>query len=74
MDFSYTDEQELLVDSIKEFCERFFTEAKIRDMYEKESMSDELVQEYLEAGFGLMGIPEELGGIPCDMQTLGLLT
>ena len=74
MDFSYTDEQELLVDSIKEFCERFFTEAKIRDMYEKESMSDELIQEYLEAGFGLMGIPEELGGVPCDMQTLGLLT
>ena len=29
---------------------------------------------YLEAGFGLMGLPEEHGGIPCDMVTLGMLT
>lgn len=74
MDFSYTDEQELLVESIKEFCERYFDEQKIQEMYANQSMSDELVKAYLDAGFGLMGISEEYGGIPCDRVTLGILT
>ena len=74
MDFSYTDEQELLVQSIKEFCERNLDEDKIKEMYANHGMSDELIMAYLDAGFGLMGIPEELGGIPCDRVTLGLLT
>lgn len=74
MDFSYTDEQELLVQSVQEFCERFLDEEKINDMYANHGMSDELIMEYLNAGFGLMGIPEEQGGIPCDRVTLGILT
>ena len=74
MDFSYTDEQELLVQSVKEFCERFLDEGKIKEMYANHGMSDELIMEYLNAGFGLMGIPEEQGGIPCDRVTLGVLT
>ncbi len=74
MDFSRTDEQELLVESIKEFCSRNLDEQKIRDMYANFGMSDELIKAYLDAGFGLMGIPEELGGIPCDRVTLGILT
>ena len=74
MDFSYTDEQLLLVDSIKEFCERNFDEQKIADMYANGAMSDELIKAYLDAGFGLMGIPEEQGGVPCDRVTLGVLT
>lgn len=74
MDFNYTDEQELLVDSIKEFCERNLTEDKINEMYDKQGMTDDLIKEYLDAGFGLMGIPEEQGGIPCDRVTLGILT
>lgn len=74
MDFSYTDEQELLVESIKEFCERYLDEEKIKEMYANHGMSDDLIKAYLEAGFGLMGIPEEQGGIPCDRVTLGILT
>ncbi len=74
MDFSYTDEQQLLVDSIKEFCERNFDEKKIAEMYANGAMTDELIAAYLEAGFGLMGIPEEQGGVPCDRVTLGILT
>lgn len=74
MDFSYTDEQELLVESIEEFCERYFDEHKIDEMYASQTMSDELIMAYLEAGFGLMGIPEENGGVPCDRVTLGVLT
>lgn len=74
IDFSLTDEQELLVDSVKEFCERNLDEQKINDMYANYGMSDELIKEYLDAGFGLMGIPEEQGGVPCDRVTLGILT
>ena len=74
MDFSLTDEQELLVDSIAEFCERNLDEQKINDMYENQAMSDDLIKAYLDAGFGLMGIPEEQGGVPCDRVTLGILT
>ncbi|WP_041690908.1 acyl-CoA dehydrogenase family protein [Eggerthella sp. YY7918] len=74
MDFSLTDEQELLVESIQEFCERYLDEKKIVEMFEAHGMSDELIKAYLEAGFGLMGIPEEQGGVPCDRVTLGLLT
>ena len=74
MDFNLTDEQELLVDSIKEFCERYFDEQKVKDMYAAGGVTDELVEAYLESGFGLMGIPEEQGGVPCDRVTLGLLT
>lgn len=74
MDFSYTDEQELLVQSIAEFCERNLDEDKIKAMYANHGMTDDLIKAYLDAGFGLMGIPEEQGGIPCDRVTLGLLT
>lgn len=74
MNFSLTDEQTLLVSSIKEFCDRYLDEDKIKAMYADHGMSDELIKEYLNAGFGLMGIPEELGGIPCDRVTLGILT
>lgn len=74
MDFSLNDEQELLVDSIKEFCERNLEDRTVNEFYAAHGVSDELIKEYLEAGFGLMGIPEENGGIPCDRVTLGILT
>ena len=74
LDFSLTDEQELLVESIKEFCERNFDEEKITEMYANRGASDELTKAYLETGMGMMGIPEEYGGIPADCVTLGILT
>jgi alkylation response protein AidB-like acyl-CoA dehydrogenase len=43
-------------------------------MYANHAVTEELTMAYLEAGFGFMGLPEEYGGIPCDMVTLGLLT
>ena len=74
LDFSLTDEQELLVESIKEFCERNFDEEKITEMYANRGASDEFTKAYLETGMGMMGIPEEYGGIPADCVTLGILT
>ena len=73
MDFALTDEQELLLESVREFCERYFTEPVIKKMYEDHGMPDEIAQAYRDAGFGLMGIPEEYGGIPADKVTLGLM-
>jgi alkylation response protein AidB-like acyl-CoA dehydrogenase len=74
MDFSYSDEQELLIESIDEFVERHIHESQINEMYENHGITDELAMAYVEAGFGMMGLPEEYGGIPCDMLTLGILT
>lgn len=74
MDFSYTDEQALLVDSIKELCERYTSEEQIKQMYADHKMSEELTGAWMENGFGLMGIPEEYDGIDTDLVTLGILT
>ena len=74
MDFGYTDEQELLVDSIKEFCERYTSEEQIKEMYKDHKMSEELTSAWMENGFGLMGIPEQYEGIDTDHYTLGILT
>lgn len=73
MDFALTDEQELLLESVREFCDRYFTDDVIKDMYENHGMPDEIAEAYRDAGFGLMGAPEELGGVPCDKVTLGLM-
>ena len=73
MDFALTDEQELLLESVREFCGRYFTEDVVKEMYETHSMPQEIAEAYRDAGFGLMGIPEEYGGIPADKVTLGLM-
>ena len=73
MDFQLTDEQELLLESVDEFCERYFTEDVIAQMYEEGGMPDEIAEAYRDAGFGLMGIPEEYGGVPADKVTVGLM-
>lgn len=73
MDFSLNDEQELLLESVREFCDRYFTEDVIKEMYATGSMPNEIAEAYRDAGFGLMGIPEEYGGIPADKVTLGLM-
>lgn len=73
MDYNLTDEQELLLESVDEFCERYFTEDAIREMYENHSMPDEIAEAYRDAGFGLLGIPEEYGGVPADKLTVGMM-
>jgi len=73
MDFALTDEQELLLESVREFCDRYFTDDVVKEMYENGGMPDEIAAAYRDAGFGLMGIPEEYGGIPADKVTLGLM-
>ena len=59
MDFAMTDEQELLLASVREFFDRYFTEDVIKGMYETGDMPDEIAAASRDAGFGLMDIPEE---------------
>ncbi|MEG0461892.1 acyl-CoA dehydrogenase family protein [Gordonibacter sp.] len=70
MDFRFTDEQELLVESIEEFVARNMPEELINEMYETGVVPDALSKAWMDAGFGLMGVPEEYGGTPCDNTTL----
>ncbi|MEG0304013.1 acyl-CoA dehydrogenase family protein, partial [Gordonibacter sp.] len=62
MDFRFTDEQELLVESIEEFVARNMPEELINEMYETGVVPDALSKAWMDAGFGLMGVPEEYGG------------
>ena len=74
MDFALTDEQELLVESLKEYADRYFDDESVRQMYENHQVSAEAQDAYRDAGFPFMGLPEEVGGIPTDHVTLGLMT
>lgn len=73
MDFTFTDEQELLVESIKEYAARYFDEESVRQMYANHQITLEAAMAYREAGFMHMGLPEEIGGIPTDKLTLTLM-
>lgn len=75
MDFSFTEDQELMIDSIKEFAATYFTDEAVREMYEvHHGVPDEVQDAYRDLGFAFMGLPEEVGGIPADRFTLGILT
>lgn len=74
MDFKWTEEQELLVESLEEFANRYLDEKTVKEMYENHGMPKEIGDAYRDAGFAYMGLPEEVGGIPTDKVTLGLMT
>ena len=44
MDFALTDEQELLLESVREFCDRYFTDDVVKEMYENGGMPDEIAR------------------------------
>ncbi len=73
MDFSLTDEQELLIESAREYAERYFDEDSCRAAYDNHHISIEQAMAYREAGFMYLGLPEELGGVPVDKLTEVLL-
>lgn len=73
MDFKKTDEQELLLESVREFFARTVTEEKIQQWCADHAAPDDFTKDYLDAGFGMLGIPEEFGGTPVDSLTMVLL-
>lgn len=74
MDFKLTDEQELLIESAHEYATRYFTDEAVKQAYEVDHhISIEAAMAYREAGFMLLGLPEEVGGVPVDKLTEVLL-
>lgn len=74
MDFSLTDEQQLLLESLDELMERYCTEAYLKKCDEAHEWPQEFTDALMENGFGLLGIPEEYGGTPVDTTTLMLVS
>lgn len=73
MDFSITEEQELLLESLREVLARSCTEAYMKECYEQHRYPTELVDALTESGFSTLGVPEEYGGTPTDTMTLMLV-
>lgn len=70
MDFKLTDEQELLIESAREYASRYFTDEAVRQAYEVDHhISLEAAMAYREADFMYLGLPEEVGGVPVDKLT-----
>lgn len=70
MNFNITEEQQLLMESIQQFMERYAPESEVKKWYENHHVPTEVSKAFVEAGFGFLGVPEEYGGTPCDMVTL----
>lgn len=70
MDFKKTEDQELLLESLREVVRRYGTEEYMKECDEKGEYPRELIHALHEAGFDMLGVPEEYGGTPADMQTM----
>ena len=74
MDFSLTDEQQLLLDSVDELMERYGTEQYFKECDEKHVWPQEFTDALLENGFQMLGVDEKFGGTPVDVTTLMLVS
>lgn len=73
MDFRLTEEQELLLESLREIMARDCTEEYMKECNEKGEAPKKFIQALAENGFGMLGVPEEYGGTPVDTMTLMLV-
>ncbi len=73
MDFNLTEEQELLVQSLEELLQREAPESLMAELDEKHEFPHKPWQALAENGILGLGIPEEYGGTPADIQTLTLV-
>ena len=69
IDFTMTEEQELLLSSIRELINNEFPEEYFRTHDEEGKYPREFVKALAENGISLLGVPEEHGGIPADYVT-----
>ena len=69
MDFKKTEEQELLLDSLKTVMERGNFEDYFKECDRNHEHPQKAVDALVEAGFTTLGIPEEFGGTPTDTLT-----
>ncbi len=69
MDFRLTEEQQLLVDSLKEFCLREIPDNVIAELDEKHEFPWKQWQSLADNGYTGLGIEEAYGGTPADVTT-----
>ena len=70
MDFSFTEEQELMRATVREFCEKEITNEKVREWEETlDFMPDEVWRKAADLGLFSASLPEEYGGEGADMVT-----
>lgn len=69
MDFKKTEEQELLLESLREVIQRGNFDNYFKECDEKHETPQKAIDAVVDAGFASLGIPEELGGTPADVLT-----
>lgn len=69
MDFSLTEEQELLLASIRELITTNFPEEYFRTCDQNGTYPREYMRALADNGISMLGVPEEFGGIPADYVT-----
>lgn len=69
MDFSLTEEQELILGSIREMISREFPEEYFKQCDRGHTYPAEFMKALAANGITLLGVPEELGGTPADVMT-----
>ncbi|HVJ48674.1 acyl-CoA dehydrogenase, partial [Desulfitobacterium sp.] len=73
MDFKLNEEQELLLESLREIIARDCTEEYMKECNEKGENPKRFIDALTENGFGMLGVPEEYGGTPVDTMTMMLV-
>lgn len=73
MDFRLTEEQELLVQSLTDLLEREVPESLVAELDEKHEFPWGPWKALADNGILGLGIPEEYGGTPADIQTMTLV-
>lgn len=69
MDFSISEEQRDLIARLEAFCNDNVRETEVRRWIAEGNVPDAFMITYYEEGFGKLGLPEELGGIPASILT-----
>ena len=69
MDFTLTEEQELLLGNLRELVTRHFTDDYFKSCDAEGRAPLEFLHLMGEQGYTLLGVPEELGGVPADVFT-----
>ncbi|BAK44927.1 acyl-CoA dehydrogenase family protein [Eggerthella sp. YY7918] len=69
MDFVLTDEQQLLLESVREMMSRGNYDSYFKQCDKNGEFPQKAADAAVEAGFAALGIPEDHGGVPCDILT-----
>lgn len=65
-EFKKTEDQELLLESLKEVYERNDLDAYFKECDEKHEFPQKAIDVMVDAGFATLGIPEQYGGTEVD--------